>query len=371
MNKYIRQIFLLILSFCISSTLHAQILENYSQNVEKHSFFRVFEKTDKLKIKVDLQSFPMSEVLVKLPKNSTIFLDSLLWIQVDSDTVFQISLLKIRQELQDINQPKVIMTVVNENLSGEEVIVIKGNGDLYRFLEKKPEKKSIYEIRNLNRFEDFFYISLLIPLFLLSLFKIIYPQFLSTIISPFDVFSSDDFSDSNSLVKFFSIHIVFYLLILNMFLASLGLLIFKELFNDTFSSLIGQKLHQYFFFWLLGTIILTLVSIIKFIYLKIITFVFRMYKISFSHYFYVLRILSIFILGVVLMLYFIKQNDIGNIRFILDWIVVFSFWLYAFTILMVFLMILNKVAYKNYHLFAYICMSELIPFLIISKIIVG
>jgi hypothetical protein len=371
MVKIIKYVFLICIGLITFSNARAQILENYVPKIERKTSFKKLNSSEKINLKLDLSLFPESEFLIKIPQGSTLFVDDTLWFQSDVDTVFQIPLEVLKDNVKSFQKSNVWLTVINKKFNDGDVKVIKGFGELVSYIEQTPPPPTIYERRKIDRFDDFFYLSLFIPLFLLSLFKIIYPQFLHTIISPFDVFNGDDFSESSSLVKFFSIHIVFYLLILNMFLMALVMLIFKELFAEVFLNTIGNQLNQYFFYWLLGTIGLTLISILKFIYLRVISFIFKIQKFSFSHYFYVLRVLSIFILLSLSVIYILKLNDIGEISVLLEIIVSLIFWVYVFIILMLFLMIMNKVTYKNYHLFAYICMSELVPFLFISKIMIG
>jgi hypothetical protein len=47
------------------------------------------------------------------------------------------------------------------------------------------------------------------------------------------------------------------------------------------------------------------------------------------------------------------------------------FVLYIFGVLMLFFLMTKKVSFKNYHLFSYLCTAELVPFLVIAKLIIG
>jgi hypothetical protein len=361
----------LLLNLSLPLALNGQVLEKYQPLKDEVKTFDYFENSEILKYNVDLQSFPLSELYVKVPLGSTVFIDSVLWFQTARDTIFQIPISSLKERFKELEKEQIQVSVINKKLDREKVKILKGYGKLILDEEKINGEDTFLIRRKVSKFDDFFYLSLLIPLLLLSFFKIIYPQFLKTITSPLDVFSGDDFSDASYLVKFFSIHIVFYLIIVNMFLVATGMLVFKELYIDQFNQLIEDSLNQYFFYWLLGTILLTIVSLLKFLYLKLMAYVFKMEKFSFSHYFYVLRILSIFSLITIAIIYVVKQNNFGDLSIIMEWVLLGSFWMYVFIILMLFFIIMNKASYKIFHLFAYICMSELIPFLIISKLIVG
>jgi hypothetical protein len=43
------------------------------------------------------------------------------------------------------------------------------------------------------------------------------------------------------------------------------------------------------------------------------------------------------------------------------------FWLYAFGILGLFLLMMNRLDFKKYHLFTYLCLAEIVPFLVLCK----
>jgi hypothetical protein len=43
------------------------------------------------------------------------------------------------------------------------------------------------------------------------------------------------------------------------------------------------------------------------------------------------------------------------------------FWIYILGVAGLFLIMMNRLSFKKYHLFAYLCIAELVPFLILSK----
>ncbi|MEP0711255.1 MAG: DUF4271 domain-containing protein, partial [Algoriphagus sp.] len=131
--------------------------------------------------------------------------------------------------------------------------------------------------------------------------------------------------------------------------------------NLSFSTLI--------FLWSGGTLILLLLTIFKFTSIKILAHLFDLGKLEFAHFFYLLRLVVIVTIGLVLVCTFFLLNDFSRIEMALELSFTGFFWLYVLGILGLFLIMVNKLGFKKYHLFTYLCIAELVPFLILAKLV--
>jgi hypothetical protein len=43
------------------------------------------------------------------------------------------------------------------------------------------------------------------------------------------------------------------------------------------------------------------------------------------------------------------------------------FWVYLFGVLGLFLIMMSRLNFKKYHLFTYLCLAEIVPFLVLAK----
>ena len=99
--------------------------------------------------------------------------------------------------------------------------------------------------------------------------------------------------------------------------------------------------------------------------------VFDLKKIVIPHFFYMLRIISITIFVMAFIVSIIVLNDFFELDITIKYLLYAFFWIYMVGVFMLFLIMSNRVSFKNYHLFVYICSAEIVPFLILSKVIIG
>ncbi len=356
-----------------SQTLvEAQVIENYSERLKEVNLSSWFQSSESIQVTLDVQSFPLSGYQFRVPASSTVFLDDTLWFYAVGDSSFYLSGERLREELNNPDQGKVNLTVLKKDIKKQDVVIIKGFFDeglepvMASESDITPMKK-----RDINLFYDFFYIAFVLILFLVAVFKVIFPSVLTSIVSTVSVFSAEDFSETNSVQKFFAIDVIFYVMIMSMLMTLMGMAIIKEREFTQFQFLVNGDLNQLFLYWLTGTILLFILTILKFVLLRFMAYIFELGKYEFSHFFYLLRILTILVFGTILVIIYFALNDPYKLSVVIHYALICFFWFYIAGVFMLMLIMMNRVAFKKYHLFAYICTAELVPFLIISKLIIG
>ncbi|GAA0877710.1 hypothetical protein GCM10009119_06780 [Algoriphagus jejuensis] len=359
----VRLLFGLLVFFSLGA--HAQVLENYDglwKSAREESWLG---SNNRLDLNVDLKSFPESELRFKLPSKTTVFIDGKLWSLTVGDTVFFGSLQDFQNEF---GKDSVLFTVVSPNLAARNTSIKKVLGRAN--LDESVVSPAINPL--LARFvpqpvKDFYFTALFIILFFLALYKLAYPFLLAVMLQPLSVISADDFSDSGNLQKFFSFDIIFYLLIVAMMISQgvvTGLVVFRR---DWLGAWIGLDYSSLLAMWLGGAFLILAFTIIKFIGIKLISYLFDLGKAEFSHFFYLLRLI-VFGSSLVLIVgaYFVSNNFSG-LESALSLLFLGFFWFYILGVLGLFLIMMSKLSFKKYHLFTYLCIAELVPFLILAK----
>ncbi|WP_373494214.1 DUF4271 domain-containing protein [Aquiflexum sp.] len=366
----------LVLGFCflfLAVDGFSQILENYDNRIEELYPQRKARSYSALNIKIEIQSFPKSSFRLSFPKESTLFLDGKLWFYAAKDTTLIVPLAELENVLEGSSaEGEVTLSIIKKDINVEEVVVQKGFFD--KTIDTVGEEilySSIPEKREKTEFYDFFFFALLAVLFLLAIYKMIYPLVLRLIIMPTAVFSAEDFSESNSLQKFFSLDVIFYLLIVNMLAFLLGMMFIKVLDRENLMVLVNGDLNQLFLNWLFGSGFLILLAVLKFVFLRILAFFFELGKIVNAHFFYLFRIISISTFSVAFIVSFVLLNGFFELEVTIKYLLYSFFWTYLLGVAMLFIIMSNRLPFKNYHLFVYICSAEIVPFLILTKVIIG
>ena len=349
----------------LSLGANAQVLENYDglwKSAREESWLG---SNNQIELKVDLASYPESELRIKLPSKSTVFVDGKLWQLTTGDTIFFRSLREFQAEF---DKDSVNFTVVSPDLGPRKASIKKviGRENLDETV-LGPEGNPITGRFVPQPVKDFYFSALVIILFFVALYKLAYPYLLAMMLQPLSVISAEDFSDSGNLQKFFSFDIIFYILIVAMMIsqgAVTGLVVFKKDWLDTW---IGLDYSSLLLIWLVGAFAILILTIIKFIGIRLISYLFDLGKAEFSHFFYLLRLI-VFGSSVVLLVgaYFVANNFSG-LETAFSVLFVGFFWFYIFGVLRLFLIMMSRLSFKKYHLFTYLCIAELVPFLILAK----
>ncbi|ERM81880.1 hypothetical protein P872_07010 [Rhodonellum psychrophilum GCM71 = DSM 17998] len=366
-----RLFFLFTLIFCLHFGTEGQVIENYESKLKTVDQVDGFQLSEMIQVNLDVKNFPLSVFKISIPATSTVFLDQKLWFYAVRDTAFRVPSSFLRENFKMANAGNLELTVFKKEIVKEEVSVIKGYFGVetseteVRLVDNLPQKRAKTE------FYDFYFLALIIVLFLVAIYKMIYPLVLASIITPVSVFSAEDFSESNSIQKFFSVDVIFYILIVNMLLTLLVMAVIQGSGISKWYTFVDGDLNQLFLNWLLVTLILFGVTILKFLFLRFLAFIFDLGKFEFSHFFYLLRIISILVFLMVVVIAMFALNNPVKIPFAIKYGLTSFFWVYVFGIFMLFIIMMKRVSFKKYHLFAYICTAELVPFLIIAKLILG
>lgn len=371
MTYYKNIFFLFILVFCLQFVAEGQVIENYDSKLKVVRQADRFQFSEMIQVNLDVKNFPLSVFKISIPASSTVFLDLGLWFYADRDTAFRVPSSFLRDNFKMANSGNLELTVFKNGILKEEVSVIKGYFGIEALGIEEKKTENLLQKRSKTEFYDFYFLALIIVIFLVAVYKMIYPLVLASIITPVSVFSAEDFSESNSIQKFFSIDVIFFILIVNMLLSMLGMAVIQGAGISRWLAFVNGDLNQLFLNWLLVTLILFVVTIFKFLFLRFLAFIFDFGKFEFSHFFYLLRIISILVFLLVVVIALFALNDPEKIPLAIQFGLTSFFWVYVFGIFMLFLMMMKRVSFKKYHLFAYLCTAELVPFLIISKLILG
>jgi hypothetical protein len=371
MNGKIRKIlvFNVVLFSCLTWA-KGQIIENYSPQILKEEGTAWYRSPELAKVVLDLENFPLTDIAVTVPGDASVFVDGLIWFYAEDDTSFTIASKDLSNIFPSPSRDRELV-IYKKGIRKEEISIKKGIFEEVVQEYSKEENPEISSFREKDVIEEFFFIAVLIVFLLISLFKVIFPLVLSFIIRPVSVFSTEDFDDTNSLKRIFSEEIILFLVIFNMLLMLLVMVSVHYLEVVWVQGLLIGDLNHMFLVWLSGTGVLLVISFIKFVWLKISANIFYINNFEFPHFFYMLRIISVILIVIFSVLIISITNNILNIAFIVNHLLLGLFFVYIFGILMLYFIMTKKVSFKNYHLFSYLCTAELIPFLVLSKLIVG
>jgi hypothetical protein len=366
MKKLIFHLFysFLLLGFAIQIA-EAQVLEDYTNKWEEGGNKTWLSDNDRLKVKLDLNSFPMAYMSFEIPEQSVVFVGEKLWFFSERDTVFS-------EKVQDLqyffNLEKADLIVFKRGIKLGESKVQKGlKPILYKpssLIQTDLNKKRDFQRQEIR---DFFIIGLVTILFGIALYKMAYPYLFEVMVRPLSLINAEDFSDSGSLQKFFSFDVLSYVALVNMLTSLggvLGLIFFKyEWLNARFSI----EFKTMFFLWLLVAGIMTVLTILKFAGIRMVAYLFDLQKLEFPHFFYLLRLVAFASAFLVLVSTHFLMNEFSSVKGALSLSFTTFFWVYIAGLAGLFLKMMSRLSFKKYHLFAYLCIAELVPFLILSK----
>ena len=366
-----RGLFLILLLIHVA-TAQSQVIENYNSKIRVQKEGDFFSKKERIIIVIDVFSFPQSSFRLKIPNGSAVFMGAKLWFFTETDTTFQIYQRDLQDQFDLEGISEINLTILNNNPEIGEISVLKGVFE--KGADQLDDSKTLgldFSKREISDFNDFFTIAIVVILFLFAVFKVIFPVVLGFIARPQTVFTAEDFSETGSLQKFFTADVLFYLLLVNLGIALLCMLIWKVSGNHIYFDFVDRDINGLILYWILGSITLIFFSVVKFLSLKVMVSIFDLKKFEFAHFFYLLRIISISLFLVMSFSTYFFINDQTYLLRVLEISIVSFFWVYLLGVFYMFVIAVNRTTFKNYHLFAYICTAELIPFLILSKMVIG
>lgn len=363
-----RFLFLLFFFLFGSTWATAQVLENYdgewSSSLEQSMLGSIGQKQVKLDVKAFQQSFFQFEV----PGNSTVFVDGKLWILTSNDTTFFVPTNALKTEFK---KDSLLITVVSDKIRlGEFGLTItkvarsekedKELSGVDQFLTQ--EKRTL-----IQPLEDFIALSLLLILALAAVYRRVYPFLMGVLLKPLSVIKAEDFSESGGLQKVFSFDILFFLFIVSMMLGQsllTGILLFRPDWLDSGAHLTTLSLIYY---WLIASFLLLILTLLKFSAIKLISYLFDLGKSEFAHFFYLLRLITFGFAFILVVTTFFTINEFFELKMVFTQLMKLVFWVYLLGVLGLFLIMMNRLDFKKYHLFTYLCIAEIVPFLVLTK----
>lgn len=361
---------LLTLFLVLASSLNpsfSQVLQDYASQWEKGTQETWIRPNDRLVLSLDLKTFPLANISFDFPEKSVVFIGEKLWVYVENDTTFSQPSADLSEEF---GSKEVELIVFKKGIELGDASVRKILNPT--FVEKKTESANL----NLNerRFDrqelrDFFFLSFLIILFILALYKVAYPYLFIAMIRPESLLTAEDFSESGSLQKFFSMDVLFYILLVNLMtslVAVIGLVFYRQ---DWLITWLGIDFKSLIIIWVIGALLFFTVTLVKFTCIKMIAYLFDLGKLEFAHFFYLLRLVVIAIGAFVLVIAFFLANEFSLAKEVIGVSLSVFFWVYILGVMGLFLIMMNRLSFKKYHLFTYLCIAELVPFLIMAKLV--
>lgn len=345
----------------------AQVLLNYDPDIQLQKQGFTLAPNEAAFVWVETSAFREASWRIGIPKDAGLFIGEELWMIANEDTlVFFDS--KVMESSAEANG-KVKITARKKGIDLGEFSVKKGffasPKEIPRILEGQLSKRKKDEVK------EFFFIAIVVLLFFIALFRLLFPSIFGIFWNPAGIFAFDDLWESVSFSKIYSAELIFYLIIINLgvgLMALLGIHLFEI---ELFGLILEKDIETMVYLWLVISLVLSLLTFFKFLWLGIHTFIFDLQKVALPHFFYLLKVSGfglLMVLGLTVVFYSNRLIP-GTIN--LE-ILYYSFLgVYTLGIIGLSIWMFRKNGFNNYHLFSYLCTSELIPFLVICKLLLG
>jgi hypothetical protein len=337
--------------FFVSNWGHAQVLESYEGKWANATEQALVGSVGQKEVLLLVNSFPQSYFQFEVPGNSTIFIDGKLWELIPKDSLF--------------------VTVINDRIQvgevGLKVTKVAKNTQLEKEVDLEKQFLANQKRTPVQPLKDFFAVSLFLILGLAAVYRRVYPYLLGVLLQPLSVIKAEDFSESGGLQKVFSFDILFFLFLVSMMLAQslvTGIVLFRP---DWLDSWLGFSAFSLLFFWLLASFLILLLTILKFSAIRLVSYLFELGKSEFAHFFYLLRLIAFGFALILVVSSFFVINDFYVLQSVFSHLMQGFFWVYLFGVLGLFLIMMSRLNFKKYHLFTYLCLAEIVPFLVLAK----
>src|SRR5690554_4029951 len=176
--QYRRLLFLVFLFFSNHFGLFGQIIENYDYKMTLEEEIGWRRSPHIVKVNINTVDFPLTDLKITVPGQSSVFIDGVLWFFAEGDTSFvtPLSILAERFSSGDVKE----FVVYKSGIQKEEISIKKGvfGGVDAPVLTEGEEEASTLSLRQMDNTRDFFLVSFLVVLFLIALFKLAYPSVL-------------------------------------------------------------------------------------------------------------------------------------------------------------------------------------------------
>ncbi|MDA0314067.1 MAG: DUF4271 domain-containing protein [Bacteroidetes bacterium] len=362
------RIALIFILFFVSRWGHAQVLENYEGEWSSSTEQSLVGSIGQKQVKLAVNSFPQSYFKFEVPRNSTVFVDGKLWGLIQNDTTFLIPTDLFKKEF---GKDSLLVTVISDKIR-------LGDFDLtITKVARNQKEKKLASLEDqffglekrlvVQPVKDFIVGSLFIILAFIAVYRRIYPYLLGVLLQPLSVIKAEDFSESGGLQKVFSFDILYFLFLVSMILAQslvTGIIIFRPDWIEDWGGLTAFSL---LFLWGIASFLLLMLTILKFSVIKFMAYLFDLGKSEFAHFFYLLRLITFSFTLVLVATTFFVINDFSVLKLVFTQLMKGVFWIYLFGVFGLFLIMMNRLSFKKYHLFTYLCLAEIVPFLVLIK----
>jgi len=363
-----RSLFLLFFFLFSSAWATAQVLENYegawSSSVEQSLVGSIGQK----QVKLAVNAFPQSFFQFEVPANSTVFVDGKLWVLTSIDTTFFVATNSLKQEF---GRDSLLVTVVSDKIRlgefGLTITKVAKNEKEEKELSGEDQFFALEKRTVVQPLKDFIAVSLLSILALAAVYRRVYPYLLGVLLQPLSVIKAEDFSESGGLQKVFSLDILFFLFLVSMMLAQsllTGIVLFRPDWFGIGENLTSLSLINY---WVIASFLILILTILKFSAIKLISYLFDLGKSEFAHFFYLLRLITFGFAFVLVVTTFFTINEFFELKMVFAQLMKGVFWVYLLGVFGLFLIMMNRLNFKKYHLFTYLCIAEIVPFLVLTK----
>jgi hypothetical protein len=304
-----------------------------------------------------------------MPGEAMVFLGNKLWFFTERDTVFFV---RVADFEKTTASQKVDLVIIKKGIKQGDARVLKTVSPIKaEILLPATEGLEVEKRFLIHDLKDFYFSALLLTLVFVSVYRLAYPYLFGMMIQPVSLVNAEDFSDSGNLQKFFSFDILFYVLIVGMLFSLFGVTSLVVYRLDWLEAWIGTDYSSILLIWLVGAFGFLFLTVLKFLAIRILAYLFDLGKLEFAHFFYLLRLIVFSVAALILVGAYFLINDYYGIKMALGVTMKGFFWFYILGITGLFLIMMNRLSFKKYHLFTYLCIAELVPFLIISKWIMG
>ncbi|AMQ55035.1 DUF4271 domain-containing protein [Algoriphagus sanaruensis] len=357
---------LIFLSLGLLTNGFGQVLENYDSKWRPAKEAAWWENNDQLEVLVNVRDFPKSQFELTLPSQATLFVDGKLIELFPTDTVLH---WPVEEVWRLSKKDSVLFTVTHSQVTPNSVGLKKVVFESKQVDTTEKAQEMMIARTSILPLKDFFVVVFVLIVMFLAVYRLAYPYLFSILIQPVALINAEDFSDTGSLQKFFSPDILFYVLLVSMMISQVGVVALSVETNWVMNWTKGD-FFSLLILWVIGVVLVFLFFILKFIGVRFAGYLFELGKSDFSHYFYLLRLIVFGVTIVLLVASYYLINDFNELGSVLTFLFQFFFWFYLLGILGLSLIMMNRLSFKKYHLFIYLCIAEFVPFLILSKWIV-
>jgi len=358
-------LFLLMLSSFPAKSL-AQVLVNYDSALHENFSDSWLRQKESVAVLVDVNQFPDASWRIRVPEGTGLFFNDALWEYYVRDTILVISnntIVPFKNK-----EGRLEITAFKQGISLEDFSLKKG---YFNTLNEKGVPENVLVKRNKDEVKNFFFIALIAVLFLIAIFRAFFPAIFGIFWNPKSVFSIEDIWESGSFSKIYSAELLFYLVLINMCTGLLVILVIHGLGIDFYGMGLDGEVEKLVFGWLIFSLMLTIITFLKFIWLGTGAFLFNLKKIAFPHFFYLLKVRGFAFFIIICMLIVVYANNWVSFYEHFSYMYYTFFIIYSLGLIGLAIWLYKKNGFNNYHLFSYLCTSELIPFLVICKLLLG